>query len=68
MSIPLPLVVMPQVVPPAQREAWLLAGSLYERVPDGWTIVGGQMVQFHGWRTATIPTRTTTDLDAGIAA
>lgn len=68
MNLPLPIVVMPSSVQLAQREAWLLAGALYQRVPDGWTIVGGQMVQFHGWRTGTVPTRTTTDLDAGIAA
>lgn len=61
-------VVMPRDVPSAQREAWLLAGRLYERVPDGWTIVGGQMVQFHAWRTGRVPIRATTDLDAAIAA
>ena len=63
-----PPVRMPEWVPSAQREAWLLAGRLYQRVPGGWTIVGGQMVQFHGWRAGTVPTRATTDLDAGIAA
>lgn len=59
---------MPEDVPAAQREAWILAGTLREIVPDGWTVVGGQMVQFHGWRTGTTPVRTTTDLDAAIAA
>lgn len=59
---------MPGRTPQPQREAWLLAGRLRERVPQGWTIIGGQMVQFHGWRAGITPTRTTTDLDAGIAA
>ncbi|HWS34351.1 MAG TPA: hypothetical protein VN408_16620 [Actinoplanes sp.] len=68
MNLLLPVVVMPPTVPPAQRAAWLLAGRLYGRVPEGWTIIGGQMVQFHGWRAGTVPTRATTDLDAGIAA
>lgn len=63
-----PVVVMPEWVPPPQREAWLVAGGLQRAVPEGWTVVGGQMVQFHGWRAGTVPTRTTTDLDAGIAA
>lgn len=68
MTESLPVVAMPDAVPPGQREAWLLAGRLYERVSRGWTVVGGQMVQFHGWRTGTVPTRATTDLDAGVAA
>lgn len=67
MSTEPPTVLMPDTVPLAQREAWLLAGRLYRKAPVGWTVVGGQMVQFHGWRTGASPTRTTVDLDAGIA-
>lgn len=62
------IVEVPAGVSPVQREVWQLAGRLYARHTNGWTIVGGQMVQFHGWRTGTLPTRVTTDLDAGIAA
>lgn len=62
------VVHMPRHVHSAQREAWLLAGKLHQQVPDGWTVIGGQMVQFHGWRRGTAPNRTTTDLDAGVAA
>lgn len=61
-------VVMPAWVPAGQREAWLVAVRLQQVVPAGWTVVGGQMVQFHGWRAGKMPLRTTTDLDAGIAA
>ena len=68
MNDPRPVVVMPEATPPPQREAWLLAGRLQEQVPKGWTIIGGQMAQFHGWRAGVTPTRTTTDLDAGVAA
>lgn len=62
-----PTVTMPRNVLPPQAEAWLIAGMLQQLVPGGWTVVGGQMVQFHGWRAGATPTRTTTDLDAGIA-
>lgn len=64
----LPVVVMPDHVRGAHREAWLLAQELRTRVPAGWTVVGGQMAQFHAWRTGVTPTRTTTDLDAAISA
>ncbi|MFT3877098.1 MAG: hypothetical protein QM708_11850 [Propioniciclava sp.] len=61
-------VQIPASVPAVQREVWQLAGRLFAEVPNGWTIVGGQMVQFHGWRMGVVPGRVTTDLDAGIAA
>lgn len=62
------IVAMPPDMPGVQQEAWLLAGRLFAAHPEGWTIVGGQMVQFHGWRSGTLPARVTTDLDAAIAA
>ena len=39
-----PMVRKPATELPTQREAWLLAGALYRLVPEGWTVVGGQMI------------------------
>lgn len=62
------VVVIPADLPPLQLEAWQTASELCKRFPHGWTIVGGQMVQFHGWRLERDPERSTDDLDAGIDA
>ena len=51
------IVLVPADVPPVQQEVWRLAGRLFARHPSGWTIVGGQMMQFHGWRTGVPPMR-----------
>lgn len=60
-------VKIPASATPVQVEAWRVAGDLSRLMPTGWVVVGGQMVQFHGWRTGNDPERTTTDLDVALA-
>lgn len=47
----------------AQRESWFGLLDLAERIPDGWTLIGGQMVHLHCWDRKTIPSRATDDID-----
>ena len=53
---------------PTQAEAWLVAGGLGRKHPDNWTVVGGQMVQYHAWARGRPPSRQTNDMDCGVAA
>lgn len=50
-----------------QEEAcWHALLDLFEQSPDGWTLIGGRLVQLHCWERGSTPTRTTTDIDAGL--
>lgn len=48
----------------AQVQAWHALLDLYERHPDGWTLIGGQMVHLYCAERGYEPTRPTSDADA----
>ena len=56
-------VVLPQM-PPAQTASWIGLFDLADRMPDGWTLVGGQMVQLHCFERDLAPIRSKSDVDA----
>lgn len=60
-------IIIPDSTPAPIKETWEVIGEIHRKLPADWTVVGGQMVQFHAWRTRTPPTRATTDLDIGLA-
>lgn len=47
----------------AQTESWKALLEVAERLPDGWTLIGGQLVQLHCWERGSEPGRITTDVD-----
>lgn len=49
---------------PAQAEAWHALFRVYEIHPEGWVLVGGQMVHSHCWQRGANPPRPTQDADA----
>ncbi|WP_203668328.1 hypothetical protein [Cellulomonas pakistanensis] len=48
----------------AQSAGWLALLEVHERLPDHWTLVGGQMVHLHCAERGAAPQRPTDDLDA----
>lgn len=48
----------------AQTVAWHALMELHERLPDSWTLIGGQMVHLHCSERGVAPVRTTDDADA----
>jgi hypothetical protein len=59
------MITMPPMLP-AQRDAWFALMDLHERMPDGWAMVGGQMVHLHCAERGASPTRPTDDADAAV--
>lgn len=58
---------MTVVMPPmsdAQAASWHGLMALHDKVPAGWTLVGGQMVHLHCAERGQTPDRPTTDIDA----
>lgn len=56
----------PVVMPPmsaAQTDAWHVLFDLHDRVPRGWTLVGGQMAHLHCTERGARPIRPTEDAD-----
>ncbi|MCY4103975.1 MAG: hypothetical protein OXG55_12070 [bacterium] len=57
----------PPLALPASRgpagEIWTTLCELAAAKPDGWTLIGGQMVLLHALERDAEPTRTSTDLD-----
>lgn len=53
---------MPAMVP-AQEAGWLALLEISARIPEGWSLVGGQMVHLHCVERGQFPPRPTTDLD-----
>lgn len=49
---------------PAQTDGWHALLDLHQRLPTGWTLVGGQMVHLHCAERDAAPVRPTDDLDA----
>jgi len=59
------------VLPPmaaAQESAWHALLDLHERHPDGWTLIGGQLVHMHCAERGYAPQRPTEDADAVVNA
>jgi hypothetical protein len=44
----------------AQEKSWLALIELGRRVPNGWTLVGGQLVHLHCFERGASPTRPVT--------
>lgn len=61
-STPTPTVVMP-TMDARQEASWLGLFRLAESVPEGWTLVGGQMVHLHCAERGVDPYRSTPDID-----
>jgi len=57
------VIVLPWMLA-AQTASWHALLDLYERFPDGWTLVGGQMVHLHCAERGYAPPRPTDDADA----
>lgn len=47
----------------AQADAWHALFEVHERLPAGWAVVGGQMVQSHCWERGSTSARPTNDAD-----
>lgn len=60
--LPGPPLVLPAVSGPA-AEIWTTLCELATAKPDGWTLIGGQMVLLHALEHDAEPTRISTDLD-----
>lgn len=48
----------------AQAASWQALLDLYEHLPEGWTLIGGQMVHLHCAERGHAPLRPTDDADA----
>jgi hypothetical protein len=59
------MTVLPSM-PPEQTASWLGILDLYERLAEGWTLIGGQMVHLHCAEREHFPVRPTNDVDAVI--
>mgnify|MGYP006292459515 FL=1 len=46
-----------------QHQSWVGLIELANKLPSGWTLIGGQLVQLHCWENAKSPARITTDID-----
>lgn len=58
---------MTVMLPPmqaAQRDAWHALMDVHDRMPEGWVLVGGQMVHLHCAERGVMPSRPTDDVDA----
>lgn len=61
------MIVMPTMAE-AQEAAWNGLLDLYEKHPDGWTLIGGQLVHLHCAERDYSPQRPTADADAVVDA
>jgi len=46
-----------------QHQSWVGLLELANKLPTGWTLIGGQLVQLHCWENDKSPVRITTDID-----
>lgn len=46
-----------------QYQSWVGLLELANKIPTGWTLIGGQLVQLHCWEKGKSPARITTDID-----
>lgn len=59
------MIVLP-AMPPEQTASWMGVLELYDRLNDGWTLIGGQLVHLHCAERGQFPVRPTNDLDTVI--
>lgn len=57
------MLIPPNSMTPAQKEAWRVLLDLYEEFPEGWCIIGGQMVWLLAHEYGVEPIRATEDVD-----
>jgi hypothetical protein len=50
-------------LPLGQYQSWMGLLELANKLPTGWTLIGGQLVQLHCWEKDKSPARITTDID-----
>lgn len=46
-----------------QRESWISLVEVAKKIPNGWTLIGGQLVQLHCWQRGINPNRVANDVD-----
>ncbi len=56
------MIVMP-AMSPEQTASWLGLLDLHERLPEGWTLIGGQLIHLHCAERGQFPVRPTNDAD-----
>lgn len=59
------MIVLP-AMPPEQTASWLGLLDLHERLAEGWTLIGGQLVHLHCAERGQFPVRPTNDADTVI--
>ena len=59
------MIILPRM-PPEQTASWLGVLDLYEKIPEGWTLIGGQLVHLHCAERGRFPERPTNDVDTVI--
>lgn len=59
------MIVLP-AMPPEQTASWLGLLDLHERLAEGWTLIGGQLVHVHCAERGQFPVRPTNDADTVI--
>lgn len=59
------MIVLP-AMPPEQTASWLGLLDLHERLAEGWTLIGGQLVHLHCAERGQLPVRPTNDADTVI--
>ena len=59
------MIVLP-AMPPEQTASWLGILDLYDRLNEGWTLIGGQLVHLHCAERGQFPVRPTSDADTVI--
>lgn len=57
------MTIVAPVMTSAQAQAWLALFQVYEAHPQGWALVGGQMVHSLCWERGANPSRPTQDAD-----
>jgi hypothetical protein len=59
------VIVLP-AMPPEQTASWIGILELYDRLNEGWTLIGGQLVHVHCAERGRFPVRPTNDVDTVI--
>jgi hypothetical protein len=59
------MIVLP-AMPPEQAASWLGLLDRHERLAEGWTLIGGQLVHLHCAERGQFPVRPTNDADTVI--
>ena len=59
------MIFLPRM-PPEQTASWMGLLDLHERLADGWTLIGGQLVHLHCAQRGQFPVRPTNDADTVI--